>query len=237
LPRYGHRAPSQASRNFACSHNFREFNDTYGANARGQYGLISGGGEYNQGNYSNYQQQHCGDATAADHETGFQYYAQRDASAGVVSAWQQCMANLEGFHCWAEPESQDISIVLSLREVERYTISDHTLSQGATLRSSPASIATGQAIPYGQTRVVVQRGNQSTSILFTLNITTGAHVRSCRVAVPGAVTLPECYIPLPGGAVGHASPILRLIFRNFRFARVVLVDWWIARTDAACADD
>ena len=139
----------------------------------------------------------CSDATAADHETGFHYYAQRDASAGVVSARQQCMANLEGFHCWAEPESQDITIVLSLKEPEPYTISDATLSQGATLRSSPASIAPGHAMPFGQTRIVVQRKNQSTSISVTLNITTGAHARSCRVAVPAVVTPPPTCMPPP----------------------------------------
>jgi hypothetical protein len=185
---------AQATRNFACSHDFQEFNDTYGGKARGQYGLITGGIGYDQGNYKQYQQEHCSDATAADHASGFHYYVQRDASAGVVSAWQECMANLEGLHCWAEPVNPDISIVLSLREVERYTISDSTLS-GATLQSAPASIAPGQVMPYGQKRIVVRRPNQRTSILFTLNITTGAHGRSCHVAIPAELKLPNCYKP------------------------------------------
>jgi len=203
-------ARAQASRNFACSHDFQEFNDTYGGKAKGQYGLIGGGIGYDQGNYKKYQQEHCSDATAADHETGFHYYALRDASAGVVSAWQQCMANLEGLHCWAEPEGPDISIVLSLRvpPPEQYTISDATLSRGATLQSSPDSIAPRHAIPYGQTRIVVQRKNESTSVSFTLNITTGPHARSCRVAVPAVARLPNCYTPGSDAPCSNPTPDL-----------------------------
>jgi hypothetical protein len=63
----------QASRNYACSHDFQEFNDTYGGNAKGQWGLIGGAGDYNQANYKKYTQENCSDATASDHETGFHY--------------------------------------------------------------------------------------------------------------------------------------------------------------------
>jgi hypothetical protein len=127
---------TQATRNFICSHDFEEFKDSYGGSASGQYYLIGGSGEYNQGNYKEFQHDRCSDATNSEHESGFQYYTLRDASAGAISSWQQCMATLGGFGCWAEPENQDIAIVLNLREPGSFTIKDATISEGATLRSS-----------------------------------------------------------------------------------------------------
>jgi len=71
----------QASFNYACSHDFQEFNDTYGGSASGKYAGIAGSGAYN-GNYKKFQSDHCAGATSSDHQSGFQYYTLRDASAG-----------------------------------------------------------------------------------------------------------------------------------------------------------
>ena len=73
----------QATRSFVCSHDFQEFNDTYGGNAAFQYGAIGGSGAYNQGNCKNFQQDRCSDAAASDHQSGFEYYTLLDAGAGA----------------------------------------------------------------------------------------------------------------------------------------------------------
>jgi hypothetical protein len=49
-------ARSRANRYFACSHDFQEFNNTYGGNAKAQYYAFGGEGAYNQSNYQRFQQ-------------------------------------------------------------------------------------------------------------------------------------------------------------------------------------
>jgi len=183
----------QASRNFACSHDFQEFNDTYGGSASFTYGAIGGSGAYNQGNYKNFQQDRCSDATASDHQSGFEYYTLVDAGAGARTDWQKCMANLAGFHCWAEPESQDIAIVLSQKDLNPYKIRDVTLSESATLQSSRTLIMPEQPVPFGHMRIVIHRNDQSKSVGLTIDIGTTISgiltTNGCSVTIPAVVAV------------------------------------------------
>jgi hypothetical protein len=182
---------TQATHNFACSHSFQEFNDTYDGSAAFHYGAIGGSGAYNQGNYKKFQDDHCKEASAYEHANGFQYYALRDANPDALREWGKCIANLGGFYCWTEPESQDIAIVLSLKEGGNFTIDDTTLSQGATIRSSADRIASGKPIQFGVQRVVIQRSSSQTPVSLTMNISRPGQIYSCRAVVPASVDYKE----------------------------------------------
>ena len=156
----------QAARNFACSHDYEEFNDTYGASASFAYGAISESGSYDQGNYKKFQNDYCKDSSKLDYQKGFEYYSRIDAGAGARGEWLQCMLNLAGFHCWAEPEAGDISIVLSQREPDKYKIRNSTLT-GTVLASPAADTAKGLIIPFGQSRITIKRQGEQT-VSFTL---------------------------------------------------------------------
>ncbi|MER9937135.1 hypothetical protein [Mesorhizobium sp. M0088] len=180
---------AQAARNYACSHTFDEFNDSYGGNASGAYGAISGSGAYNQTNYKHFQQDHCQDASTSEHESGFQFNTLRDASSGVVEAWQECMRNRAGFHCWAEPENQDLAILVHQGDPEPYKISSAVISDGTVLQSPSGDIAIGTPIDFGDKRIVFKRASPTVPFSFTLNIRSDFKSQSCRAAVPAVVIL------------------------------------------------
>jgi hypothetical protein len=183
-------AHDQASFSFACSHDFEEFNDTYGGSASGQYLAISGSGDYNQTNYKKFQHDKCSQAAASDHQTNFEYNTLQDASAGVVTAWQACMANLAGFHCWAERESGDIGIVLSLKDPGAFRITSATLSPGLTARTPMKIIAPNAKLSFGKTMVVVARSSVGAPASFTVNVMGPAKGDACRVLLPAAAVIP-----------------------------------------------
>jgi len=185
----------QATRNFMCSHDFNEFNDTYGGSASGHYGAAGGSGEYNQGNYKKFQIDHCSDAEASEHQNGFEYYALMDASAANAHDWKECMANLAGIHCWAEPENQDIAIVLSMKDPELTQIVGAILSKGASLISEKEAIAKGRILKFGRSTIVVERASQKIPVSLTINVESATRANTCRVTVPAMAAIEPAIPP------------------------------------------
>jgi hypothetical protein len=180
----------QATRNFACSHSYKEFGESYGAGASLKFGSVGGSGEYNESNYQKFRESHCTDASSSDFESGFRFSILRDASPGVVSAWQDCMRSQSGFSCWAEPHETDIAIVLNSRNPEQYKLDGVVLS-GAKLKSAVSDIAVGTPLLFGEKRIVVERNNKSTPVSATINIRGDIRSDSCRAMVPAEYTIPE----------------------------------------------
>jgi hypothetical protein len=119
------------------------------------------------------------------------------------------MLNLAGFHCWAEPEAGDISIVLSQRELDKYKIRDSTLT-GAVLASPAADTAKGRIIPFGQSRITIKRQGEQT-VSFTLNLErpSGALIvsQSCHAAIPAVAAIPPAP---PAPKVDLLTPLMNV---------------------------
>src|SRR4051812_24352389 len=58
----------QAAFSYFCSHDYSEFNSTYGGKAGAQFGVFSGSVEYNQGNYNKTQHDLCTTKSSSDHQ-------------------------------------------------------------------------------------------------------------------------------------------------------------------------
>jgi len=100
------------------------------------------------------------------------------------------MANLGGFHCWAEPENKDIGIVLSLKEPGIFKIQSATLSDGSVLRTPKSSVAPNSALKFGQTMVVVSRASADIPVSLTVNVESDLKAYSCRAIVLAVTPLP-----------------------------------------------
>ncbi|MBY5357254.1 hypothetical protein HFO94_27635 [Rhizobium leguminosarum] len=182
----------QATRNYVCSHSFNEFNDSYGGNAAGAYGAISGSAAYNQTNYKKFQQDSCSDASSIDFQSGFAFTVLRDASPGAIDAWKVCVQHYTtDFSCWAEPEpdSPDIALVINQPNPEPFKIADAVLSENASFADA-SLMAPETPIKFGENRIILHRTDQTLPVSFTLNITSPYRAKSCHVTIPAKFTPP-----------------------------------------------
>ena len=208
-------AHDQATFSYACTHDFEEFNNTYGGSASGKFLDIGGSGAYSQANYKKLQHDKCNQATSSEHKTNYEYNLLVDAKGNVASDWRQCMENINGFNCWAEPDFGNISVVLNLRAPGSYQVKDAILSDKAKFVGSSDSMKPGRSLLYGKTRIVLSRDNSETPISLTVNITDKVQTLGCRVAIPRIVNFPQSapsacknlvgdwYHEYPGGVIGR----------------------------------
>lgn len=80
-------AHDQATFSYACTHDFEEFNNTYGGSASGKFLDIGGSGSYNQGNYKKLKHDKCGEASSAEHKANYEYNLLVDAKGNAASEW------------------------------------------------------------------------------------------------------------------------------------------------------
>jgi hypothetical protein len=141
---------------FACSHDFQEFNDRYGASASGYYAAIGGSGSYSQGNYKKYQQDHCTSGSSSAYLSLYQFSTIKD-NEDVLNKWSECMVNQRPFSCRAEPGLDNtIKLIMKLNFGTPYKVDSVFLSDNGTLAPSTA-IMKGDPILNGERGVVISR--------------------------------------------------------------------------------
>lgn len=147
---------ANAERYWACNASLSEARDylkkqsSSSDNAGGSvsYGIFSaegGGGKQDANSLTeeklrSWKQDNCSETSSDQNKTAFEYFAQSSVSAGVVSAWKECMQQKESFSCWASPQGNntiftynwrssdvDLPVIRSAEVIvdgEKYTLAD-----------------------------------------------------------------------------------------------------------------
>jgi hypothetical protein len=106
------------------------------------------------------------------------------------------MRSLRGFNCWAEPEADDASFVISMSEPEPYRVKSVSFSPNLHL-STPGDLAAGSLLQFGNQRIAVRRANPQLAASITINVASQYRADSCRATIPGMTTLAPPPPPVP----------------------------------------
>lgn len=124
--------------------------------------------------YNLWKSQNCGDNSASEYESSFQYLAQSQVAPKVVQAWSDCMTKRQGLSCWIKPQSDYIVLVINFNVLgtAQARVRDSFLNHG---KSSIDTAPVGKVFP---DQYLLEAGKRAVAI-----------TRNAKSSVGGALTL------------------------------------------------